>query len=113
MSKAKMAGFFKQAAKIQENLEKAQKELENMTVEASSGGGMVSVTANGKQHILSVKIDSEVIKSDDSEMLEDLVVAAVNQAIEKSNEMASDHMAKYTGGLLSNLPGDFKLPGII
>ena len=112
MSKAKMAGLFKQAAQMQENLEKAQEELEGMTVEASSGGGMVTVTANGKQRILSIKIDPEVINSEDPEMLEDLIVAAVNQAIEKSNEMATEHMTKHAGGLLSNLPGNFKLPGM-
>ena len=97
---------------MQENLEKAQEELEGMTVEASAGGGMVTVTANGKQHIISIKIDPEVVNSEDPEMLEDLIVAAVNQAIEKSNEMASEHMTKYTGGLLSNLPGNFKIPGM-
>jgi len=113
MAKGKMSGIFKQAAKMQENLEKAQKELALMTVEATSGGGMVTVTANGRQQILSIKIDPEVINSDDPEMLEDLIVAAVNQAIEKSNEMATEHMSKLAGGLLSNLPGNMKFPGFM
>ncbi len=113
MVKGKMSSIFKQAAKMQENLEKAQEELLNITVEASSGGGMVTVTANGRQQILSIKIDPEVINSSDPEMLEDLIVAAVNQAIEKSNEIATEHMSKITGGLLSNLPGNFKFPGLL
>jgi len=112
MSKGKMGGIFKQAAKMQQDLEKAQEELVHMKVEATSGGGMVTVTANGKQQILSIKIDPEVINSDDCEMLEDLIMAAVNQAIEKSNEMATEHMSKLAGGLLSNMPRNFKLPGL-
>ena len=113
MSKDKMASMFKQAAKMQENIEKAQEELAQMKVEAASGGGMVTVTANGKQKILSINIDPEVINREDPEMLEDLIVAAINQAIEKSNELAGEHMSKMAGGMLGNLPGNIKFPGIM
>ena len=108
-----MASIFKQAAKMQENIEKAQEELSQMKVESASGGGMVNVTANGKQQILSIKIEPEVINPEDPEMLEDLIVAAVNQALEKSNEMATEHMSKLAGGLFGNLPGNMKFPGFM
>lgn len=112
MSKTNMAGMLKQVQKMQENMAKAQEELQKMTVEGSSGGGMVTVTANGKQEILTIKIDPEVVNKDDIEMLEDLIVAAVNQAIERANEMANEHMGKSAGGLLSNLPPGLKIPGL-
>jgi len=112
MAKGSMTGMFKQAAKLQESLMKAQEDLVNMTVEGSSGGGMVKVVANGKQEIISIKIEQEVAKEDDIEMLEDLVTAAVNQALEKSNELAKNHMEKMAGGMLSMLPSGFKFPGM-
>jgi DNA-binding YbaB/EbfC family protein len=112
--KPNMANLMKQAQKMQENLQKVQDELENITVEGSAGGGMVKVTANCKLQIISVSIEEEVYKGDDKEMLEDLIVAAVNQALTNAQQKANDEMQKATGGMLSglNLPGGFKFPGL-
>jgi len=95
--------MMKQIQKMQAKMEEVQKELENKRVEGTSGGGMVKVIANGKQEILEIKIDPEVVNKEDVEMLEDLVLAAVNQAREKSVEVQNDEMAKLTGGL--KIPG--------
>ena len=92
-----------QAQKLQEKLAKAQQELSNITLEASSGGGAVKVTINGKQEVQSVKILPEVINPDDVELLEDLVLTAVNEAITKSQEVAAEHLGGLTEGL--NIPG--------
>lgn len=110
--KPNMANLFKQAQKMQEEMEKVQAALEEMTVEGAAGGGMVTVTANGKQQIVSIKIDPEVLSDDDVEMLEDLVVAATNQALEKSQEMSQNEMQKVAGGMLGNLPPGMKIPGL-
>ena len=107
-----MANLFKQVQKMQDDMAKAQEELARMTVEGTAGGGMVTVTANGKQEILGIKIDPEVVDKDDVEMLEDLIVAAANQAMEKANEMSQEHMGKMTSNMLPNLPPGFKLPGM-
>jgi DNA-binding YbaB/EbfC family protein len=80
-----------------------QEELAEKTVESSSGGGMVKVTANGRQQILSIQIEKEVVDPDDVEMLQDLVLAAINDALAKAQEMVSSEMGKLTGGL--NIPG--------
>ena len=93
-----------QAQKLQEKLAKIQKELGEAVLEVSSGGGAVKVTVNGQQKILSVKISPEVINPEDAEMLEDLVLAAVNEAIGKSQELAAKRMGELTGGL--------KIPGL-
>lgn len=93
----------KQAQKIQTQMARMQEELAGRTVEASAGGGMIAVVANGKQEIVSVKIEPEVIDAGDREMLQDLVVAAVNEALRKAQEMVSEEMKKITGGL--NIPG--------
>lgn len=98
-----------QAQKVQSKMESIQKELENLEVEGSAGGGMVIVKANGKQEVLSIKIEPEVI-SEDIEMLEDLVLAAVNQAMSRAQEEAAEQMKKATGGLMGNLPGGMKIP---
>jgi len=95
--------FMRQAQELQAKLTKAQEELAEAKIEASSGGGAVTVTVNGQQQILSVKISPEAIEPDDVEMLEDLVLAAVNEALTKSQEMAAKRMGKLTGGL--NIPG--------
>lgn len=95
--------MMKQVQKMQAKMEEVQKELENKRVEGTSGGGMVKVVANGKQEILEIKIDPEVVNKEDVEMLEDLVLAAVNQAREKSVEIQNEEMAKLTGGL--KIPG--------
>ena len=96
--------FMQQAQKLQSKLAKAQEELGNITVEASSGGGAVKVTINGQQKIQSVKISPEVINPDDVELLEDLVLTAVSEAIAKSQEVAAEHLGGLTGGL--------KIPGL-
>jgi len=93
----------KQAKKMQEQMGKIQEELEAKTVEAQAGGGMVRVVVNGKFNVVSIKIEKEAVKPEDVEMLEDLVVAAVNEGVRKAQEMASQEMAKITGGL--GIPG--------
>jgi len=93
----------KQAKKMQERMANLQKELETKTVEAQAGGGMVRVVVNGKYEIVSLKIEKEVVNPEDIEMLQDLIAAAVNEGIRKSQEMASSEMSKITGGL--NIPG--------
>ena len=95
--------IMKQAQKMQAQIAKVQEELAQKTVEASAGGGMITVVVNGKQDILSIKIEPEVIDAKDVEMLQDLVVAAVNEALKKSQEMVSEEMRKITGGL--QIPG--------
>jgi DNA-binding YbaB/EbfC family protein len=96
--------MIQQAQELQARLAKAQKELAEATVEATVGGGAVTVTVTGQQEVKSVKIDPEAINPDDVEMLEDLVLAAVNEAITKSQELAAERMSKVTGGL--------KIPGL-
>lgn len=96
--------IMQQAQKLQSQLVKAQEELGNITVEASSGGGAVKVTMNCKQKILSVKISPEVVTPDDVELLEDLVLTAVSEATNKSQEVAAEHLGGLTGGL--------KIPGL-
>jgi hypothetical protein len=93
-----------QAQKIQEKLAKTQQELSNITIEASSGGGAVTVVINGQQEIQSVKISAEVINPDDVELLEDLVLTAVREAVAKSREVAAKRLGELTGGL--------KIPGL-
>ena len=95
--------IMRQAQELQAKLAKAQKELENVTLEVSSGGGAVTVTVNGQQEIQSVKISPEVIDPDDVELLEDLVLTAVREAIAKSKETAAKQLEGLTGGL--NIPG--------
>ena len=102
-----MGDMMKQVAKMQQKMEEIQKRLSEETVEGSAGGGMVKVTANGNQEIISVKIEKEVVNPDDVEMLEELVLSAVNQAREKAAELQAQSMAGLTGGL--NIPG-LKLP---
>jgi DNA-binding YbaB/EbfC family protein len=98
-----MANMMKQAQKLQSQMLKLQEELAEKTVESSSGGGMVKVVANGRQQIVSIQIEKEVVDPEDVEMLQDLVLAAVNDALAKAQEMVSSEMGKLTGGL--NIPG--------
>ena len=91
--------MMKQAQKMQAKIMKIQEEMGERSVEASSGGGMVTVTANGKQEILSIRIEPEVVDPEDVEMLQDLVAAAVNEALKKAQEMVAEEMAKVTGGM--------------
>ncbi len=93
----------KQAQEMQARLARLHEEMAEKTVEASAGGGMVTVTANGRQEILSVRIEKEVISPEETGLLQDLVRAAVNEALARSREMMAAGMAKITGGL--NLPG--------
>ena len=95
--------MMQQAQKLQAQLAKAQEDLANMTVEASSGGGAVTVTMNGQQKIQSVKIDPEVVNPEDVEMLEDMVLSAVSEASAKAQELAAKQLGGLTGGL--NIPG--------
>ena len=96
--------IMRQAQELQAKLAKAQQELAQATVEASSGGGAVKVTVNGQQEVQSVKISPEAINPEDAELLEDLVLAAVNEAMVKSKELAAERLGKITGGL--------KIPGL-
>ncbi|MFO7460696.1 MAG: YbaB/EbfC family nucleoid-associated protein [Desulfatiglandales bacterium] len=101
-----MGNLLKQAQQFQAKMAKLQEELGERTVEASAGGGMITVMANGKQEILSVKIDPEVIDPNDVEMLQDLILAAVNDALSKAKNMVQEEMGKLTHGLnLPNIPG--------
>ena len=102
-----MKGFgnmMKEAQKLQAQMEKMQEEIGKKTVEATAGGGMVTVEVNGRQELLSIKIDREVINPDDAQMLEDLVLAACNEALRKSRELMQQELGKLTGGL--------KIPGL-
>lgn len=103
-----MNQILKQAQQLQAKMAKLQQELEEKTVEASSGGGMVTVVVNGKQELLSIKIDPEVIDPQDPEMLQDLILAAVNDGLAKAKQMVNEEMGKLTGSMnLPNLPGLF------
>jgi DNA-binding YbaB/EbfC family protein len=95
--------MIRQAQQLQQRLMQAQEALEQETVEATSGGGVVTVTATGKQKVLSIRIDQAAVDPDDVAMLEDLVLAAVNEAMEKAQELASQRLGAITGGM--NIPG--------
>ena len=94
-----MDKIMKQAQKMQAQMAKVQEDLAGEKVEGSAGGGMVTVTANGQGDVVAVRIDPEVMKDDDVEMLEDLVLAAVNEALRRSKELAAERMGRITGGL--------------
>lgn len=102
-----LGNIMRQAQKMQEKLAEIQKELANKTVEASSGGGMVTAVVNGNQELISIKIDPSVVDPKDIDMLQDLVVAAVNEANRRSKQMMSEEMSKLTAGLGINMPGLF------
>jgi len=110
MGMPNMQAMMKQMQKMQEKMAQVQAELEQKMVTSEAGGGMVKVTANGKQQLTKIQIEKEVINPADSEMLEDLIVAAVNKALEESQKMAQDEMSKATSGMLPNIPG-LNLPG--
>lgn len=100
-----MGDMIRQAQEMQRKLAETQEKLKAMEVEAASGGNMVTVRANGGQEIVSIKIDKAVVEAGDVEMLEDLVFAAVNEALKKAKEMMSAEMSQLTGGI--NIPGLF------
>ncbi|MBZ2175453.1 YbaB/EbfC family nucleoid-associated protein [Schnuerera sp. xch1] len=98
-----MGSMMKQMQKMQKKMEEMQKQLEEAEVEASAGGGAVTCRVNGKKEILSIKIDESVVDPEDVEMLEDLVMAAINEALRNAEEMMTKEMSKLTGGM--NIPG--------
>ena len=105
MGMGNMGKMMKQVQKMQADMAKLQEELANKTVSATAGGGVVEVVANGKQEVVSIKIGPDAVDPDDVEMLEDLVLAAVNEALRKAQEMAANEMSKITGNL--KIPGLF------
>ena len=100
-----LGNLMKQAQMMQKKMEQMQADLEKQEVEASAGGGMVTARVNGKQKLLALTIEPDVVDADDVEMLQDLIVAAINEAIKKSQEMIQAEMGKVTGGM--NIPGLF------
>ncbi len=98
-----MGKMMKQAQQLQNKMEKLQEEMAHKTIEASAGGGMVKAVANGRQEIVSISIEKEVVDPEDVDMLQDLIVAAVNDALSQSQQMVSNEMSKLTGGM--NIPG--------
>jgi|TARA_B100000315_G_C14291646_1_gene457675 hypothetical protein len=105
MMQKNLGQMMKQAQMMHSKMQKIQKELEDKKVEAESGGGMVKVTANGKGEILSLNIEKEIVKQDEKEFMEDLVLVAVNEALRRSQELNASEMSKVTGGL--KIPGLF------
>ena len=102
MGGGNMQNMIRQAQKMQQDMMKAQEELESKTYEAAAGGGVVTATVSGKKELTAVTIDPEAVDPDDVEMLQDLIVAAVNEALRKAGDDAASQMSKLTGGL--NLP---------
>jgi nucleoid-associated protein EbfC len=100
-----MGNLMKQAQQMQQKMMKLQEEIAQKTLDASVGGGMVTVTVNGKSEVLRIKIEPQVVDPNDVEMLEDLIVAGVNEALRKAQEMMAEEMSKLTGGL--------KIPGLL
>ena len=103
--KGGMGNIMKQAQQMQQKMLKMQEEMGERTVEASVGGGMVTVVANGRSEVISVKIEPQAVDPDDIEMLEDLVLAGVNEALRKAQELMANEMTKLTGGM--KIPGLF------
>ncbi len=102
---ANMNNMLKQAQKMQQDMLRAQEELESKTVEATVGGGSVTVSVSGKKELVKIQIQPEAVDPDDIEMLEDLILAAVNEGMRKADALAASEMGKITGGM--NLPGLF------
>ncbi len=100
-----LGNIMKQAQQMQAKIARVQQDLETKEIEASAGGGMVTARVNGKQELLELKIEKDVVDPEDVEMLQDLVMAAVNEAIKQSQEMIKEEMGKATGGM--NIPGLF------
>lgn len=98
-----MNNLMKQAQKMQKKMEQMQQDLDSQKVEASAGGGAVTAVVSGKKELVEVRLKEEVVDPDDIEMLQDLIIASVNEALRKADELANQEMSKITGGL--NLPG--------
>jgi DNA-binding YbaB/EbfC family protein len=103
MSKKMLGNMMRQAQKLQEEMMKAQEEAKKKTVEATAGGGMVTVVVNGANEVISIKIEKDVVDPEDVEMLQDLILAATNEALRRAQEMVNEEMSKLTGGM--QLPG--------
>jgi DNA-binding YbaB/EbfC family protein len=103
MSKKMLGDMMRQAQKLQSEMQKMQEEAKKKTVEASSGGGMVTVVATGAGEIVSIKIEKDVVNPEDVDMLQDLILAACNEALRRAQQMVNDEMSKLTMGL--NIPG--------
>jgi len=110
MSKKMLGNLMKQAQKMQEEMARVQAEAAGKTAEASAGGGMVTVTANGANEIVAVKIEKDVVNPDDVEMLQDLILAATNEALRRVHEQTQAEMGKLAGGM--NIPGMGDLKGL-
>lgn len=108
MAKGGMGGLLKQAQKMQKEMQRVQEELKELQVEGSAGGGMVTVTVTGQQELQQIKIDPEAVDPEDVEMLEDLIMAAVNQAMQNAKSQAEERMGQVTGGM----PPGMSLPGL-
>lgn len=100
-----LGNMMKQAQQMQQKMERIQAEMATREVEASAGGGMVTVVVNGKQEVLSIKIDPSAVDPQDVDMLQDLIMVAVNEALRQSQDMMQQEMSKLTGGM--NIPGFF------
>lgn len=103
MSKKMLGDIMREAQKLQAEMQRMQEEAKKKTVEASAGGGMVTVVANGANELVSIKIEKDVVNPDDVEMLQDLILAASNEALRRAQQMVSEEMSKLTGGL--QIPG--------
>ncbi len=103
MSKKMLGDLMRQAQKLQEEMMKAQEEAKKKTVEATSGGGMVSVVASGAGELVSIRIEKDVVNPEDVEMLQDLILAAANEALRRAHDLVNEDMSKLTGGL--QIPG--------
>ncbi len=107
--KGGMQGMLKQVQKMQEEMQKVQGQLGNLTVSEEAGGGMIKATANGNQELISLEIDPQVINKDEKDILEDLVVAAVNKVMQSSKKLAEDELGKVTKGMI---PPGLNIPGL-
>jgi DNA-binding YbaB/EbfC family protein len=103
MSKKMLGNIMREAQKMQAEMQRVQEEAKKKTVEATAGGGMVTAVANGAGELVSIKIEKDVVDPEDIEMLQDLILAASNEALRRAQEMVSEEMSKLTGGL--NIPG--------